>query len=67
MAMETIKEGSYGAQIQARRDGDFDVHFLYNMDGPTHSYSTGDVSDRRTYKTKKMAIKKARAWIEKHT
>jgi len=66
MAMQTLKNGNYGAQIQTRRDGEFDVYFLHNMNNPTHSFSTGDVSDLRTYKTKNMAVKKAQAWIDKH-
>jgi len=63
--MQIIKENSYGGSIHTRNDGDgFDVYFLYNMGNPTNDYSNGDVWERKTYKTEKMAVNKIQKWIE---
>ena len=61
--MTEIRDGNYGANIRKRNDGDgFDVAFLYNFKNSVHMGV--EVSDLRTYKSEKMALKKARAWIE---
>jgi nucleoside-diphosphate-sugar epimerase len=64
--MRTIRDGNIGANVVERNDGDgYDVYFLYNMNNPTHHGSHGDVCDRKTYKTIKMAFRKVAAYIKK--
>ena len=63
--MEIIRNGSYGAQVHTRNDGQgFDVYFLFNMSDPTYSQSTGDVDQRKTYKSRKTVDRKITEWIE---
>lgn len=60
--MQTIQENTYGGTIQARNDNDgFDVYFLYNMGGSVNR--SGDVWDRKTYKSHKTAVKRIEAFI----
>ena len=50
----TIVKGNYGAKIQKRADGDFDLYLLYNMKTERH----GDVWSRKTYARETTANKR---------
>lgn len=63
MAFKTIIAGSYAVEIYQRNDGaGFDLYTLYNVEGGSTRGST--VWERKTYKTLKMAEKRAAAYFE---
>jgi len=62
MTTQTIIKGSYATQIRERNDlSGFDLTMLYNVEN--EMFSQSDVWDRKTYKTKKMAERKANEYF----
>lgn len=59
-----IINGTYGANIHETKYGEFDVTFLYNIGTELHQTATGDVWERKTFKSQKTAERKVQKYFE---